>query len=239
MGDSLGPLSRVESCATGGEQWVHRQTKPQVFIRGAGDHIKVVIETIRRQGRNNLVGLLDDDRGKKGAREAGIPDSGRTRETWRVAGRGRASLFRCHRQQQARRQKTGESLRLGFELAIVLDPTAIVLSGASIGAGTVILGYSYVGVDVGPGCIPSMNCCVGHDSCLADYAHLTPGVGLGRNANIGEESFWGLGAVVLPGVHIGQRVTVGAGAAVVRDLPDDVVAVGVPARIMRRNARGE
>jgi acetyltransferase-like isoleucine patch superfamily enzyme len=84
-----------------------------------------------------------------------------------------------------------------------------------------------------------MNCCIGHDSCLGGYAHLAPGVRLGGNVDIGEESFLGLGAVVRPGIHIGQRVTVGAGAAVIHDLADDVVAVGVPAEIVRRNTRKE
>jgi len=130
---------------------------------------------------------------------------------------------------------------MGFELVSVIDPTAIILSGVSIGPGTLVLGYSYVGVDVrlGQACILSMNCLVGHDSSLGDYVHLTPGVRFGGNVNIGEESFVGLGAVVLPGVHIGRRVTVGAGAAVTRDLPDGVVAAGVPAEILHRNTRRE
>lgn len=43
----------------------------------------------------------------------------------------------------------------------------------------------------------------------------------------------GVGAIVLPGVTIGRGVQVGAGAVVARDLPPNVVAAGVPARILR------
>jgi maltose O-acetyltransferase len=39
---------------------------------------------------------------------------------------------------------------------------------------------------------------------------------------------------VLPGVSIGENTVVGAGAVVTRDLPGDVVAVGNPARVVRR-----
>ncbi|MFA9445992.1 sugar O-acetyltransferase [Egicoccus sp. AB-alg6-2] len=51
---------------------------------------------------------------------------------------------------------------------------------------------------------------------------------------IGDNVWLGGGAIVLPGVCIGHNTVVGAGAVVTRDLPADVVAVGNPARIVRR-----
>lgn len=45
-----------------------------------------------------------------------------------------------------------------------------------------------------------------------------------------DEAFVGLGAVIINGVTVGRRATVGAGAAVVRDVPDGVTVVGNPAR---------
>jgi len=48
----------------------------------------------------------------------------------------------------------------------------------------------------------------------------------------------GTGASVIPGRSIGARTTVGAGAVVVDDLPADVVAVGVPARVTRHLEKG-
>lgn len=50
---------------------------------------------------------------------------------------------------------------------------------------------------------------------------------------IGDNVWLGGGAIVLPGVSVGRNTVVGAGAVVVRDLPDNVVAVGNPARIVR------
>jgi acetyltransferase-like isoleucine patch superfamily enzyme len=43
----------------------------------------------------------------------------------------------------------------------------------------------------------------------------------------------GAGAVILPGVTVGERAMVGAGAVVTKDVPDDVVVVGNPARVVR------
>jgi maltose O-acetyltransferase len=51
---------------------------------------------------------------------------------------------------------------------------------------------------------------------------------------IGDNVWLGGGVIVLPGVTIGENTVVGAGAVVVRDLPANVVAVGNPARIVRR-----
>jgi acetyltransferase-like isoleucine patch superfamily enzyme len=50
---------------------------------------------------------------------------------------------------------------------------------------------------------------------------------------IGAGSDIGAGATILPGVTIGRGVQVGAGAVVVGDLPDFVIAAGVPARVIR------
>jgi len=56
---------------------------------------------------------------------------------------------------------------------------------------------------------------------------------------IGAGSWLGTGVVVLPGSTIGKHVVVGAGAVVAGDLPDNSVAVGNPARVVRRYENGE
>ena len=50
---------------------------------------------------------------------------------------------------------------------------------------------------------------------------------------IGRNCWLGAGVVVVPGVTIGDNVVVGAGSVVTRDLPDNVVAVGNPCKILR------
>jgi maltose O-acetyltransferase len=55
-----------------------------------------------------------------------------------------------------------------------------------------------------------------------------------RPITIGDNVWLGGGVIVCPGVTIGENTVVGAGAVVVSDLPADVVAVGTPARIVKR-----
>ena len=51
---------------------------------------------------------------------------------------------------------------------------------------------------------------------------------------IGDNVWLGGGVIVCPGVTIGENTVVGAGAVVTRDLPPNVVAAGVPARVVRQ-----
>lgn len=60
-----------------------------------------------------------------------------------------------------------------------------------------------------------------------------------RSVVIGDETWLGFGSVVLPGVTIGKHVVVGANSVVTHDLPDYCVAVGAPARVVRRFENGE
>ncbi len=55
-----------------------------------------------------------------------------------------------------------------------------------------------------------------------------------RPITVSDNVWLGGGVIVLPGVSIGENTVVGAGAVVTKDLPGDVVAVGNPARIIRR-----
>jgi acetyltransferase-like isoleucine patch superfamily enzyme len=59
-----------------------------------------------------------------------------------------------------------------------------------------------------------------------------------RGIVLGDNVWLGTGAKVLDGVTVGRDVVVGAGAVVTEDLPDGVVAAGVPARVLRRREEG-
>ena len=53
------------------------------------------------------------------------------------------------------------------------------------------------------------------------------------SVHIGKNCWIGAGAILLPGVTLGDNVVVGAGSVVTKDLPDNVVAVGNPCRVLR------
>ncbi len=112
---------------------------------------------------------------------------------------------------------------------------ATVATGVDVGAGTVAAAGVVVnpGSTIGANCILNTGCTIDHHSHLAGHVHVGPGAHLGGDVSVGEGSLVGIGATVRPGCSIGSWAVVGAGAVVVKDLPDRVVAVGVPAKITR------
>jgi acetyltransferase-like isoleucine patch superfamily enzyme len=68
---------------------------------------------------------------------------------------------------------------------------------------------------------------------------VAPGATLGGNVHVGSGAMIGLGANVIHGVAIGAHTVIGAGSTVVRDIASNVVAFGVPARVIRARAPGD
>ena len=56
----------------------------------------------------------------------------------------------------------------------------------------------------------------------------------GAPVTIGADVWVGSGAIILPGITIGARTVIGAGSVVSRSLPEDVLAVGNPCRVVRK-----
>jgi acetyltransferase-like isoleucine patch superfamily enzyme len=72
-----------------------------------------------------------------------------------------------------------------------------------------------------------------HDGGLRAVRDLHPGAYLYAPIVVKDRAFIGARAIILPGVTIGRRAVIGAGAVVTRSVPDETVAVGVPARPVR------
>ena len=59
------------------------------------------------------------------------------------------------------------------------------------------------------------------------------GVEYGISISIGDNCWIGGNVFINPGVHIGRNVVIGSGSVVTKDIPDNVIAAGVPCRILR------
>jgi sugar O-acyltransferase (sialic acid O-acetyltransferase NeuD family) len=121
----------------------------------------------------------------------------------------------------------------GERLATAIHPFTSIAASARIGDGSMISAGVVVQprAVVGRGVILNTKASVDHDSVIGDFAHISLGATIGANVRIGEETLIAAGATVVSGITIGARSIIGAGAVVVRDVPDDVTAIGVPARV--------
>lgn len=72
-----------------------------------------------------------------------------------------------------------------------------------------------------------------HDGGTLLYRNQVPDLEITKPITVGDNVYIGNNVIILPGVTIGSNVVIGAGAVVSRDIPDNSVAVGVPARVIK------
>lgn len=77
------------------------------------------------------------------------------------------------------------------------------------------------------------NCCFTTAEHPTDPEQRKAGLEIAKPISVGNNVWFGAGTTVLAGVTIGDNAVIGAGSVVTRDIPTNVVAVGVPCRVMR------
>ena len=210
--------------------------RSKVVIWGAAGHAMVVADIIRLRNELEIVGFLDDVSPER----AGTTFC----RAMILGGREQLDSLRSHSVESVIlgfgknlvRLSLAELVRSkGYQLATAVHPNATVADDARIGAGTVIKAGAVIdpGVAIGENVIIGACACVGHGSRVGDGVRVSAGASIPGNVTIGRATMIGVGATIRDGVHVGQRSLVGAGAVVVDDIPDGVVAYGVPARVMR------
>lgn len=125
---------------------------------------------------------------------------------------------------------------LGGDFTSTISKSAIIGNfGNSIGEGCNVMQNVVLTSDikVGKGSIINQISSIGHDVNIGDFCEICPNVAISGNCDIGEMTFIGTGAIILPKVTIGKNVIIGAGSVVTRDIPDNCVAVGSPAKVIR------
>lgn len=75
-------------------------------------------------------------------------------------------------------------------------------------------------------------CFVNHDGGVALFRSEYPGLNVYGRIEIGNNVFIGLNSIILKGVKVGNNVIIGAGSIINKNIPDNVVVAGVPARII-------
>lgn len=72
-----------------------------------------------------------------------------------------------------------------------------------------------------------------HDGGVLILRHREPDLEITKPIVVGDNVYFGNNVIVLPGVTIGSNVILGAGAVVTKDIPDNSVAAGVPAKVIK------
>jgi sugar O-acyltransferase (sialic acid O-acetyltransferase NeuD family) len=106
----------------------------------------------------------------------------------------------------------------------------VIGNGCNIMAGSIVSNS----VSIGKGVIVYFNSIVTHDVSIGDFCEISPGAKLLGRCKIGEYTQIGANATILPNIIVGNNVIVGAGAVVTKDVPDNSLMVGIPAKIIKK-----
>ena len=208
-----------------------------IVIVGAGGFAREVawlIEEINKEKKEwNLLGFIDDNEENIGKELNGYKIIGTTeylneelsRDIYIVIAIGNGKI----------RAKIVNKLK-DRKYAILIHPnvkissTNLIEEGSIICSGTIIT----VNIEIGKHVIINLDCTIGHDATIEDYATILPSVNLSGNTVTKKYTTLGTGTKVIQGVTIGENVIVGAGTVVIRDVENNVTAVGNPARIVKK-----
>ncbi len=117
----------------------------------------------------------------------------------------------------------------------IIHPTAFLASNTHISTSCQVLAGASVCVEANLGIqtIVNTNASIDHECQIGKGVHIAPGATLGGCVEVGDFSMIAIGATVLPNIKIGTNSIVGAGSVVTKDIPDNVIAYGNPARVIK------
>jgi UDP-perosamine 4-acetyltransferase len=212
----------------------------QLIIWGAAGHALVVGDIVRLCGQYRIVAFYDDQADKEGQFD-GLPLITKLDQLKALRSEGARKIVLAIGHCNARLRLAELAEKEGFELTTLIHPGATVARGVSIGAGTVMVAGSVInpGSTLGKNAIVNSNATVDHECVIGDGVHIGPGVHLGGGVSVGRATWIGIGAIVKDHVKVGAGTIIGAGAVVLEDVPDGVVAYGVPAKVKGRVSIGE
>lgn len=206
----------------------------RLVILGAGGHAKMVIEAARTQSQYEpslCLAHIDD----LVPHVLGVAVEAESDERLAALQQAGYHAFVAVGSNRLRRKLCTKLEAIGLPLATIVSSRAWVSPSATVGNGAVIMPGAIIGAaaSIGRGAIINTAASVDHDGIIGDYVHLAPGVHLAGCVSIGETTFLGVGVSVIPERTIGSGTTIGAGAVVVRDVPDNQVWVGCPAKFLK------
>lgn len=210
----------------------------KIILIGGGGHCKSIIDTIKSSKLYDIVGIIDiKEKIGDEINHIKIIDHDENLNIYRkkvsnafisVGSIGDVSI----------RKKLFDKLeKLEFKLPFIIDKTAIISDDVTIGCGTFIGKGAIInsGASIGKNCIINSGTIIEHDCKIDNFVHIAPGSTVCGGVKIGDNSHVGAGSVILQYNNIGHDTIIGAGSVVTKEIGNNIISYGNPAREVRKN----
>ena len=193
-----------------------------MYLYGASGHAKVIIDILKANGLD-VECLFDDNKNIQSL--SGLP----VRHNYD----GEKPVIFSIGSNRVRKMLDD---KWHTDYVTAIHPSAIISPTATVGEGSVVMQGAIIQTEatIGRHSIINTGATIDHECRIGDYVHVSPNATICGDSEVGEGTWIGAGSTVIQCVTIGKWCVVGAGSVVLHDLPDGVLAVGNPARIVRK-----
>jgi len=217
--------------------------KDKIVIIGSGGHAGVIIDIIEQEAKFDIIGLIDTSK-RFGASVLGYKILGEEKDLPQLIIKYQLSgcfiAIGDNWKRSIVKNKIQE-IEPSFGFITTIHPSAMIANGVTIGSGTVVMAGVVINSNskIGDFCIINTNSSVDHDSKMDQFSSIAPGVTIGGNTSIGKFSAISLGAKIIHDIEIGEHSVIGAGSTVLKNVCDNFVVYGTPAKKIRERNHGD
>lgn len=212
-----------------------------VVIVGAGGFGREVLEIFKAQNKItktwDILGFIDEDKQLHGKKMNGYPVLGGL--DWLKEHNNDnlgcvCAIGTC----ETRKQVVEKLQEIGANFHNAIHPSVIMSDFVELGKDVIICAGSIltVNIKIGDHVHINLSSTIGHDAIIGSYCTINPIVAINGNNHLGEGVYVGTGATFIQGISVGSWSTIGAGAVAIEHIPEKVVAVGVPAKVIKRKS---
>jgi len=209
----------------------------KVVVFGSGGQARVVAEILLHDKTKQLIGFVDPFTKNTKEKIFELPILGGYEVIPSLIKKGVKGFVIGVGDNKIREKRFNELKKRGLEPITAIHPTANIAKEVKIGKGAVVAIGATIATKaiIGENVIINSGAIIEHDNVIEDHVHVAPGAALAGRVKVKSRALIGLRSVVKEFLTIGGKSIVGAGSVVVKDVPDNVVVVGVPAKKLREN----
>ena len=214
-----------------------------IVVVGSSGHAKVVIDTIEKEGKHNIIGLIDEFRE---INEATL--------NYKVLGK-ESDLPKLYLEHNIKgviiaigdnhiRSIVVEKVKKfvhNVKFITTIHPNTSIAMDVNIGKGTAIMAGVIINscCNIGDFCILNTKSSLDHDSDMSSFSSFAQNVTTGGNCTIGQFSAVGIGSNIVHKIEIGEHTVIGAGSTVLNNIDSFCVSYGTPSKILRQRKIGD